>query len=230
MAGESEYNVLYERLRESPKEPDSAWLAETARQLFSLTLCVEENPIEVRDDGFPYFVMTLMGEQNCPFGATVEGVLDYLIQNRVGIEFLTPTGFRFWYLPFGSVLAWRIYGTPNPPRFWNLPPDVEDRQQLTEIESIWVGQPNEEMLPPSVRDVLRWAMREQLGIAEPRVGLIRRERDGEAGRLVLSLDPEHFGGEEQCFDAYKFLLWFVPPCIPTIHMPTSANSAWMTRL
>jgi hypothetical protein len=73
-------------------------------------------------------------------------------------------------------------------------------------------------------------MTERLHIAEPKVGLIQRSSEPGLSRVVLGLDPSHFGGDDRAFQAFKMLQWYMPPCIPTVFLPSAGNADWMVSL
>ncbi len=224
------HEQVVERIVQGPSHPDDAWFTETARMLYELPLCVREDQLMMSPKGFPYFALYMPAEHEKCQSATIKAVMDYVIQWGLGVVLSLADGRRFWELTHGHMLSWRLYGTPNPPRFWNAPPDTDGKEVLQEPEMIQVGQPNEQMLPPLVRDSLRRVMTDRLGIANPRVGLISRSSEPGVSRIVFDLDEKLLGGEEGAVAAYGILVWYLPYCIPSYHMPGMAGASWMVPL
>jgi hypothetical protein len=128
MYPEAAYISIFDKLREAPPSPDDAWHTDLARLLFQVDMSIEGKELRVSPGGFSYLEFHLPGERGIDQPATVESMLDHIVDNHLGTGFFTPAGFRFWELTHGEMLAWRLYGTPKAPRFWNAPPDSERKE------------------------------------------------------------------------------------------------------
>jgi len=223
------YERLLLRFDGAPVAPDNDWLNETAQLIFEVPLSARQPQVVSSPGGYPYFALWPRDGDESSQPASVSEIFEFAIENHLGIVFFGADRLPKWELTHGQVLAWQLYGVPNPPRFWNMPPDGEGESTATEVEFMQVGAPSEEMLPPLVRSSLRWAMTERLRISNPRVGLVKRQGEP-GGRLVFDLDPERFGGNEGAATAYRFLVWYFPYCIPSLGIPSMAGASWMVPL
>lgn len=221
--------ALIDKILSRNEVPEREWLQDFANLLEASILYVKSEQIVFDPSQMPYFAVHLTedGEQVQP--AALRDIFDYLIENRLGLVVFVEGRGRL-SLTHGHILSWQLYGTPYPPRFWDEPEDVTGQTVLTEDLKVFVGPPNDEMLPPQVRDVLRFVMKNNLWIEHPRVGLMREVGSDKASRIIFDLDPERFGGIEKGFEAYSFLVWYMPYCIPCRYIPSAAGAEWMVPL
>jgi hypothetical protein len=220
---------VYERIYKGPKNPDNEWLSATAELLYNFPQCLGEN-LYWNPNGFLLYPLHLVLEKTDCKKTTVEAALDHILANHMGLLIFNASGSPLWELTHGQMLSWKLYGTPFPSRFFNAPPDENKSEQLVGNERVLVGPPNEQMLPPLVRDSIRWAMKERLKIGEPRAGVMSRESEPGMARVVFDLDPDVLGGEEASVEAYQLLTWYLPYCIPSVHMPGESGASYMVPL
>jgi hypothetical protein len=124
--------------------------------------------------------------------------LDYMVDWVMGAAILTPEGQAAWVYSPGDVVSLKLHGTSayQWKGNWNELPDVEAYSQGG---AVYVGEPNEHMLPPFAARCLEFAMRQSyrrrppLTDREPGVAVLRlgsRMAAEDPSELTLNVTQE----------------------------------------
>jgi hypothetical protein len=229
MADESpSYEELLRRIDTAPPTPDPSWLNETAR-LFYRYPFLADGAVLQNADGFPLAVLWFASSEREGARVSIEKALDSIVAGRLGLLILRPDNERIWELAHGQVLSWRIWDMPYPTRFWNAI-DGTTWDVVETGERLLVSAPSDIVMPPLVRDCLRWVMKEKLKVSVPKIALVSLPNQPDVFRALFNLIPDELGGEEAALEAYKKLTWYLPERIPCLYSPGLACEAFLVPL
>ncbi len=178
---------------------DDAWLRAFHAVVADAPLVSGDPQLIQGPDGFGYFALRIPppGAITEPF--TVRHVERPCTEGGFGCVILDRSGETAWVFRYGEMWSLRAEG-----RFDARPPDDDEwATQVLDEEEVLVAAPDEAVLPPWARQVLRNAVG-HLDVDEPRVALVVRPAGRPEHSLVLG-PLGHVPAEQR-----HHLTWYLP--------------------
>ncbi len=135
--------------------------------------------------------------------------LDHALNDGVGLEIIAPAGGTDVEVRFGELATYRMFGTWRTPPGWNGGMVDNGQEILTQEESIEVAAPNEEYLPPFIRQALRNHL-ESAGLPGVKVLLVLWPERDDHRDLAFSIERDRCSSQEAYDDLTKSVAWFLP--------------------
>lgn len=163
----------------------------------------------VGPDGFPYFVL-LLPQPGVGFETfCLSHILDFCLDNGVGIVVNPDKGQPDYVFPYGALWAFRSRGVFEPEMPVDAPRGFAP-ETLPEGRQVLVGQPSEDYFPANARRVVSRFLRERLGIAQPACFLLMDGASKPEQSLVFNIHPTNFANEPDFARALQALRWYLP--------------------
>ena len=221
------YEQILQRVGSEPVGDRDSWFNETAGLFDGYSFCLTAERITERKDGYRMLVLVLAPPEKVGERITVSDGLDIAIRNHVGLAFFKLDGTHIWSLSHGEMLAWRLFREPYPKHLQTSKGISTNRSTLSPGETIFATTPNLKLLPPLVRNSVRWFMKEKLKMRQPKVAAIATSRDPKNYRLLFNFGPATLGSEAAASEAFQQVHWYIPRGTPTFFMPKLENAKFL---
>ncbi|MBL7862725.1 MAG: hypothetical protein JNJ65_16280 [Cyclobacteriaceae bacterium] len=199
--------IVVELLTVPPNQRNDDWDKQFYDNILQASFTCGNPQVVQGPDGLPYFMLQYP-ESKKPFNPfSLISIKDHVLKNGFGVA-LSPDGQQvIWSIPHGAMVNLHLNGKLfTQADHTNLP----EREVLKEKTEVFYGQPSEEHLPATTREVLKDFLQTQ-GIAEPKMALMMRERpEGPSLELVFNIHAEEFESEQQFEALMKMVQWFLP--------------------
>lgn len=199
--------IISDLLTVPQQSRDEQWFASFYENMKMASFACGNPQTNHGPDGFPYFELHTP-QPGTPFDSfCINNIKEYIIENGLGIVLNPGENGADWVFSHGDILNLAISGefyTPitNPP--------VPAEEVLEVKEEVMIAQPSESYLPAVTRSILKSFLK-YLGVAEPKMMMIIRKREGEAiQELAFNLFPEDCANQEEFNFRLQQLCWFLP--------------------
>ena len=218
--------ALAELLRVPLRDRGEQWSKAFFDNVVDANLCGDFEPI-IGPDGFPYFRFSLP-EPNKPCQAwVIRHVLPNLLEHGYGVAINPDKDEPDWVFSYGDIVNYAVYGAfdARDGRF-EVYDDNVLRGEFAEGETIQVGAPSPQLLPPPVRANLRRFL--EAHDCLPKVMLMNRKADPQTGRkgglsLVFPI-PRNIDLESKAAQYIsRALPWFLPRHYSVVWMQESED-------
>ncbi len=226
--GDLEKTITINKLMETPlEERDAQWIADFLQHIDEANLKVGEPEVIMSQDGFPYFNLKTIQEDENFHAFVIKGKLPTIMSNGFGVAINAHKPQPDWIFTFGDLLNLQLNG-----EFYtdeHLFSRNNSNFAIGKDEEILVGQPSEAILPAYVRQQLREFL-QYSGVKMPKIMLIARNYKDESTvsqDLVFNLTPKNFANEKDYQQAMNSLSWFLPRHYSIVGMDeTAVNSGF----
>lgn len=209
--GDLEKTIAINNLLTIPiSKRDNQWIADFLSQIAAANLAVVEPEVLMSTDGFPYFNLRNVENDQSFQAFVIQDRLPTLIRNGFGIAINTHKEQPDWMFSYGDLTNLHQRG-----EFYTekhiFSQNTEDFV-IGRDEEVLVGQPSEEILPALTRQHMREYL-QYAGVNNPLVLIIARNfKDEEkiTHDLVLNITPKNFANELEYRMAMNTITWFLP--------------------
>lgn len=204
-------------LETEPEQRTPQWAAAFSKVIGAAEFEINpEHHVVEGPDGFPYFRFVEPPEDEDYPATTLDDILDALIENRVGLVIFDAAGDAKGVVTLGEILSYKLFGKTEV--VWDSPWDHPSDPSIYEHEDgLLNGEPNDELLPGLVRDVLRSFFLAQVEFKNniPSVTLIRavpyKDDPTMPSDLVFNVYAADYE-DEATFDwMVNAIYWHMPP-------------------
>ena len=234
--------ILAEMLAMPAGERDRAWQEAFLDFAWTASVAFAEPQTFIGPDGFPYLRLNL--PRPGPFDSQCLGnVAGDCLANGVGAAFFAspddPPERPQYVLSFGVIDSLVRFDSP-----WGEPAELAEVQEdspascvtttLPAGENILIATPSADYLPSYAAKALDRHLREEWGLAKPRIALFISHAFQPSRSLVIGPSRSELlargATEEQIAGWMNRLFWFLPPSRGLMLMPDDWTSRDMTRL
>jgi hypothetical protein len=197
------------------RNPD--WIRRFYRLIGEAGMTTTSDQILQGPDGFSYFVLNMPAPQREFQPLSLAQVLDFCLENSLGIVIEPQPEPPEWVIPFGQLWSKKEFGrfdldleadpatpTPNKVRTPEVPSHLAGKR------AVLVGQPNQYYFPAFARSAIRKFLTSQR-YNSPGVLLLSNPAEGPLETIVFSVFTEDFADREGFRNFMQHLAWFFPP-------------------
>ena len=222
---------------------DPAWTRAFWDSAWTAALTVAEPPVALGPDRFPYARLHLPGAAPGRESNSLMNVAASLVDQGAGAALFATPGDDMaaadYVIPTGVLDSILRYDHPEgePAELDETsggPPRTSGAKILEAGEQVMMATPSPAYLPPATARAMHRHLREEWGLAEPRVALLVAASMRPSRSLMISQTRGDWLGrgatEAQIASWMERLLWFLPPSRSLMLRPDDWSDAGMTPL
>ena len=198
------------------EERDAEWIRHFYGVVGDASLATTPDQVLQGPDGFSYFVLNMPAPRRDFEPLSVSHVLDFCLENSLGIVIEPQPEPPEWVIPFGLLWSKKQFGK------FDLNFEAEPDDAATEIstpevpshlagkQAVLVAQPSHSYFPEYARNAVKKFLRDQ-GLHDPGVLLLSNRTQQPAETIAFSIFAEDFADKDQFHNFMHHLAWFFPP-------------------
>jgi hypothetical protein len=195
---------------------DAEWIRRFYEAVDDASMSTTADQVLQGPDGFSYFVLNMPAPRRNFEPFSVSHVLDFCLENSLGIVIDPQPEPPEWVFPFGLLWSKKQFGKFDL-NFEAEPDDAAAEIRTPEIpnhlagkQAVLVAQPNQSYFPAFARNAVRKFLLNQ-GIQNPGVLLLSNPAQNPLETIAFSIFPEDFADTDQFRNFMQHLAWFFPP-------------------
>jgi hypothetical protein len=198
------------------EQRDADWIRRFYDAVADASMATSHDQILQGPDGFSYFVLNMPPPRREVEPFSVSRVLDFCLENSLGIAIEPEPGPPEWVFPFGQLWSKKEFGKfdlnlePQPGSELPEMPAPEKPSHLEGKPAVLVGQPSTIYFPGYARKAVKQFLLRQ-GVTNPSVLMVSNPRQHPAETIAFSVFAEDLADQDRFRNFMQHLAWFFPP-------------------